>query len=239
MGLKIVGTIPENDKPLMGQAHDYCTQQNLEVVLELIDNKWALQSDLPKEKPISINIDDELRRHEDFFKKQSIQRELLAKAIGVKGSFRPRVADLTAGMLGDTLLMLSFGCEVIAIERNPLICLLIQSALRNSNHPALRRLTFIAATAQDFINSDHQIDSYYLDPMFDDPNNKSLPKKEMRIFRSFIGEDKDAKEVFMRLKEKKKGRIIVKRPRLSQLLGDKPSISFMGKSTRYDVYLNP
>lgn len=239
MGLNIIGNINKNDELLIAKAQDYCNQQKLDVVLELIEDKWALQSDLPKEKPISISIDDELRRHEEFFKRQSIQKELLAKAVGVKGSFRPRIGDLTAGMLGDTLLLLSFGCEVIAIERNPLICLLIQSSLRISSHPALKNLTFISSNAQDFIDSDSQIDTYYFDPMFDDPNTKSLPKKEMRIFRSFVGEDKDAKEVLLDLKQRKKGRIVVKRPRLSQLLGDKPDIRFTGKSTRYDVYLNP
>jgi 16S rRNA (guanine1516-N2)-methyltransferase len=209
------------------------------VTLETIEDRWALQSNIPKERPIFIDIDDELYRHEEYFKRNSIHKELLARAIGVKGSFRPRVADLTAGMLGDTLLMLSFGCEVTAIERNPLIALLIQSALKISIHPAIKKLNFKFSDAAEFMIKSPAIDTYYFDPMFDDPNTKSLPKKEMRIFRSFVGEDRDAKELLLLLRDRKQGRIVVKRPRLSEILAEKPDLNFIGKSTRYDVYLNP
>jgi 16S rRNA (guanine1516-N2)-methyltransferase len=73
--------------------------------------------------------------------------------------------------------------------------------------------------------------------MFEDSNEKTLPKKEMRIFREFVGSDQDALRVFEQARQLKPKRLVVKRPRLSVVLGEKPNIEFMGKATRYDVYL--
>lgn len=197
-----------------------------------------LHSDETRERPIGIEIDRELKRHEEYFKRSSIHKELLARAIGIKGSHRPRILDLTGGMLGDTLLFLSFGCEVITLERHPLIRLLIESALKNAHHNSLSRFTFIPQDALMYLSREFIPEVIYFDPMFEDANEKANPKKEMRIFRNLVGKDQDAGAVFQRALEAGARRLVVKRPRLSQNLGDKPDIVYEGKSTRYDVYLS-
>jgi 16S rRNA (guanine1516-N2)-methyltransferase len=170
--------------------------------------------------------------------KSSLQKELLAKAIGVKGPYRPSVIDLTAGMLGDTLLFLSFGCSVVSVERNPLISFLIESAKENAKHEALSRWRFISGDAQSILSSSLETDVIYFDPMFEDFNEKSSPRKEMRIFRHFIGQDQDAKSVFERVRGMDVKRFVVKRPRLSEKLGSEEPLAYVGKATRYDVYLS-
>ena len=95
---------------------DFCQRQNLDCVMEWIDGQYWLHSDREKENPFTVRIDEELRRHEDYFKRNSLQKELLARAIGVKGGFRPKVLDLTAGLLGDSLLFLSFGTEQCVLQ---------------------------------------------------------------------------------------------------------------------------
>src|SRR5690554_6196932 len=90
----------------------FCEKNHLSVTLEWLSGQWWLHSTVEKERPIGIEIDRELERHQNYFKKNSIQRELLARAIGIKGAYRPRVLDLSAGLLGDTLLFLAMGCEV-------------------------------------------------------------------------------------------------------------------------------
>jgi len=72
--------------------------------------------------------------------------------------------------------------------------------------------------------------------MFEDPNHKASPRKEMRIFRGFVGKDQDALEVFEKCRKLAPKRLVVKRPRLSQDLGIKPDVVYAGKATRYDVY---
>ena len=216
----------------------FCEEHKLDVTFEWIRGQYWLHSDNADERPIGIEIDSELNRHQEYFKKSSLQKELLAKAIGVKGPYRPSVIDLTAGMLGDTLLFLSFGCTVISVERNPLISFLIESARENAKHECLSRWTFIAADALSVLESPQSSDVIYFDPMFEDFNEKSSPRKEMRIFRHFIGQDQDAKAVFQRVRRMDVKRFVVKRPRLSEKLGTEEPLAYVGKATRYDVYLS-
>lgn len=215
---------------------EFCHSQGLTVVIEWLDGQYWLHSDIENENPITIEIDRELERHEAYFKKSSVHKELLARAVGVKGSVRPQVFDLTAGLLGDTLLFLSFGCKVEAFERHPLTQVLIESAIQNAQHPLVKNLTFHSET---FDHSVSPQDVLFFDPMFEDPNRKVAPKKEMRIFRNLIGEDVDAKEYFEKLRALKPKRLVVKRPKQSRRLSEDEPLSFIGKATRYDVYLNP
>lgn len=230
------GNLSENGSEFH-QLNKYCTEKGMSVCLEWINGQYWLHSDDVKEKPIGILIDRELERHQEFFKQSSLVKDLLARAIGVKSGYRPRILDLTGGLLGDTLLFLSFGCEVVTLERHPMISILINSALENARHPALSRLTFIPEDAQVYLSHARDFDVIFFDPMFEDVNERALPKKEMRIFRSFVGADTDAKATFQLARELKPKRLVVKRPRHSVVLLDRAQICFEGKSTRYDVYL--
>lgn len=239
MALKLMkeGKFLSADLPELIELNKFCSGPR-EFTFEWIGGQFWLHSDLPKERPIGIEIDQELFRHEEFFKRSSLQKELLARAIGLKGSFRPKVLDLTAGMLGDALLMLSFGCEVRAVERHPVMQFLIQSALQNASHPKLKRFNFLPSDAVAALSEVTGEDVIYFDPMFEDANNKTSPRKEMRIFRDLVRKDDDASEVLEKALTKKVKRVVVKRPRLSSPLKVKPSVEYTGKSTRYDVYFS-
>jgi 16S rRNA (guanine1516-N2)-methyltransferase len=240
MALKLIKdgqSLPLED----GQIFDlnkFSMNLSQDLVFEWIGGQFWLHSDIPKEKPIGIEIDKELLRHEDYFKKSSLQKELLARAVGVKGPYRPRVLDLTAGMLGDSLLLLSFGCEVWATERHPVIRFLIQSALQNAKHPKVSNFHFLGGEAGEVLKNPPQVDSIFFDPMFEDANEKTSPKKEMRIFRNIVGSDADAETVFHEALNQKAKRLVIKRPRQSVCLVQKPSVEYIGKSTRYDVYFS-
>lgn len=229
--------VPTDDAQFL-ELNNFSIQQGIDLVFEWINGQYWLHSDIPKENPIGIEIDKELIRHEEFFKKSSLQKELLAKAIGVKGPYRPKVYDLTAGMLGDSLMFLAFGCEVWATERHPVIRFLIQSALLNAQHPKVRQFHFYSEDALEFLNHPPEVDVFYFDPMFEDASSKTSPRKEMRIFRSLVGKDQDAEDIFRKALGKKPKRLVVKRPRQSIELVQKPSVEYIGKSTRYDVYFS-
>ncbi len=237
MNLKILGGDLQIESEQFRHLNNYCTSQGLFLTMEWKNGQYWLHSDDPKERPISVDIDRDLQRHELYFKSASILREVPAKAIGVKGGVRPKILDLTGGLLGDSLLFLSYGCEVLALERNPIIAFLIKSALKNASHPLLQKFSFIESEAFTFLETLPNVDIIYFDPMFEDVNEKSLPKKEMRIFRSFVGSDKDAKKVIVEAKKLTPKRLVVKRPRLSATLMDPVDVIFEGKATRYDVYL--
>lgn len=203
---------------------------------EWINGQFWLHSDDPKEKPIGIELDKILDRHLEFFRKSSVQKELFARAIGIKGSFKPKVVDLTAGLLGDSLLFLAAGCEVTAVERNPLIAFIIQSAIKNARHPLLEKFHFQMMDAKEILKSSPAVDVIYFDPMFEDANHKASPKKEMRIFRTLLAGDADAEEVLALALGTGIKRVVVKRPRLSKELLNLRPVRMEGKSTRYDVY---
>jgi 16S rRNA (guanine1516-N2)-methyltransferase len=205
---------------------------------EWINGQYWLHSDDPKEKPIGIDVDNILGRHVEFFRKSSVQRELFARAIGIKGSFKPKVLDLTGGLLGDSLLFLAAGCEVTAIERNPVVAFLIESALKNARHPLLENFHFQAGESAKILSQRPQVDVIFFDPMFEDANQKSAPKKEMRIFRNLLSGDTDAEAVLSLSLASGVKRIVVKRPRLSQTLGSGSPLRMEGKSTRYDIYFS-
>lgn len=236
MSLNVIGgKLTESSE--FQHLQQFCFHHQLAITLEWLDGQYWLHSDDEKERPIGIQIDRELIRHEEYFKKNSIHKELLARAVGIKSGVRPRIVDLTGGFLGDTLLFLSLGCEVITLERHPIIQVLIQSALNNAKHPVLSRLTYIPQTAASFLAASPKLEVIFFDPMFEDANERALPKKEMRIFRHFVGGDEDAREVFDLARKIAPKRLVVKRPRHSITLADKPDIQFDGKATRYDVYL--
>ncbi len=207
-----------------------------DATFEWINGQYWLHSDDPKEKPIGIEIDRTLTRHQEYFRKSSVQKELFARAIGIKGAHKPSVLDLTGGLLGDTLLFLAAGCEVTTLERNPLVGFLIKSALENARHPLLSRWQFLPVDAESFLSQGKIPEVIFFDPMFEDANAKASPKKEMRIFRNILSGDADAEDVLKKAILSGAKRIVVKRPRLSKELGAGKPVQFEGKSTRYDVY---
>ncbi len=239
MGLKLVkeGAVISPQSPSESKLQDFCEKTGLNCTLEWINGQYWIHSDRPNENPFTIHIDSEIERHLEYFKKSSLQKELLAKSIGIKGPYRPRVLDLSAGLLGDTILFLSFGCEVHAVERHPMVSLLIESALQNARHPLAARLHFTPADALEFLTHAPDVDVIYYDPMYEDPNRRTSPQKEMRLFRTLVGSDPDTDLVFAAAKKKGVRRFVVKRPRLSQSIGDEKPLVYEGKSTRYDVYL--
>src|SRR5690606_22689022 len=79
------------------------------------------------------------------------------------------------------------------------------------------------------------IDVIFFDPMYQVTNQKSLPKKEMQVFRDFVGKDEDAYETFTFLLSQKR-RLVAKRSIKGIPFGE-PDHTIFGKSTAYDVYL--
>jgi len=64
----------------------------------------------------------------------------------------------------------------------------------------------------------------------------ALPRKEMRIFKDVVGEDNDSDKFLDWALQTAKDRVVVKRSLQAPELKAKPSASYRGKSTRYDMY---
>lgn len=185
----------------------------------------------------------EYRRKNDLGKK-----DLLFKALGFR-HLPFKVLDLTAGLLVDSWFMSQHGIEVVAVERHPIVFLLIQDALVRSEKKGSLKLIHMPAE-QYLTTAKESFSAIYFDPMFpQNPKKKSLPRKQMQIFRQLVGPDLDAQSVLscaLNLDGKSSvvtDRVVLKRPDKSVLKDGMDDIilknwmhSYKGTSIQFDVY---
>ncbi len=173
----------------------------------------------------------------------------IAKAIGLNKIKEPQVLDLTAGMGADAFVLATLGCQVTMIERNLIVHALLRDALDRANlntdndlQNILKKITLINDNATAYLDNLSNMflpDVIYLDPMFPQKTKSAQVKKEMQFFHDIVGSDLDSETLFLQALSKAKKRIVVKRPRLAEVISNKVKVDFVisGKSTRYDVYL--
>lgn len=174
------------------------------------------------------------------------RKEAIAKAVGIKGDYIPRVVDATAGLGRDAFVLTSLGCHVDMIERSPIVAALLNDGLTRAKlDPELsgwlsEKMQLFHGVSYDLLTEWQQIcpDVVYLDPMFPHRKKSALVKKEMRIFQQLLGPDQDADKLLgpaIRLARK---RVVVKRPDSAPWLEDsKPSMAITSKKHRFDVYV--
>lgn len=170
----------------------------------------------------------------------------VAKAVGIKGDYLPRILDCTAGQGRDAFVLATLGCRVTLLERSPVAFLLLQDGLRRAQEdaeiaPIAARMQLNLADARQWLENpphDAVFDVVYLDPMFPEPDKRAKSKKEMAAFQTLIGGDVDADALLAPARKLALKRVIVKRPRHAPWLAmEKPNFVFEGESTRFDGYL--
>lgn len=165
----------------------------------------------------------------------------LRRAVGFK---RPPwlVVDATAGLGRDAFVLAAAGCQVIAIERSPIIAALVADGLARARiadpvaSAAAERVVLVVADARQWLARHVQPDAIYMDPMFPPREKSALVKKEMRICRLVAGPDCDAGELLAIARQAARSRVAVKRPAHAGELAP-PAFTLPGRTVRYDVYL--
>ncbi|MFN2381751.1 MAG: class I SAM-dependent methyltransferase [Guyparkeria sp.] len=180
------------------------------------------------------------------FARPLARKDALARATGWKGGYRPRVIDLTAGLGRDAWALASGGCEVTAVERHPVVWLLLSDALeRAMAQPSLATVAArihpvfgdVLGDQPPALTGDGNT-VWYLDPMFPERKKSALVKKPMRIFHHLIGEDPDAEALFAWARRQPGGRWVVKRPPGAPTIdAGRPDIDYRSGRVRFDVYL--
>ncbi len=172
------------------------------------------------------------------------KKELLLRAVGVKKNVALTVIDATAGWGRDGFLLANAGCYVMLIERSPWMAALLQDGLERfwkiQDKITADCFNLIQADAINYLNtlSENYPEVIYLDPMYPVRTKSALVKKEMRVLREIVGSDQDSGLLFLIALKKAKQRVVVKRDIRSDFLeGKKPSYQYLGKDTRFDVYL--
>jgi 16S rRNA (guanine1516-N2)-methyltransferase len=172
--------------------------------------------------------------------------QIIARAVGLLPGIHPVVLDATAGLGRDAFVLASLGCEVMLIERHPLIAALLEDGLRRAQEDSgtvtiVSRMHLREGDAIALMRSwDSNCEApqiVYLDPMFPHRNKSALVKKEMRVFRPLVGDDDDAPALLAAALSLASHRVVVKRPRRAAALGGiAPGYALEGKSSRFDVY---
>ncbi len=175
------------------------------------------------------------------------KQELIAKALGAAKGIK-RVVDLTCGLAEDSFFLAQIGFTVTAIERCEPIYKVLEKALAQArktepDNVALKRFEIQNADSIDFLKTqafaalDKAGLALYLDPMFPEKKKTALPRKEMQIFRSVVGQDLDAGELFQAAMKSGVARVVVKRPMKADPIAPGVIHTFEGKTVRYDLYV--
>jgi 16S rRNA (guanine1516-N2)-methyltransferase len=192
----------------------------------------------------SRDYDSRSSVHVDFLVGQQARRlkavsgEALTRAVGCQKGFRPVVFDTTAGLGGDASVLANVGCEVFAIERNPLIAALLADAVRRAREAELHwvsKFQLIHQDARELLASvNHGV--VYLDPMFV-KQRKSAPNLAMQIFHDLPGTSDDSEFLLEAALDSGAARVVVKRPiKAPPLSGCAPQSEVCAKTVRFDLY---
>lgn len=173
--------------------------------------------------------------------------QLVARAVGLKKGGPLRVLDATAGLGQDAFVLATLGCEVMLVERHPLVAEVLADGLRRAAEdaevaPIAARMQLLGGQAVRIMRdwSSPPPEVVYLDPMYPHRDKSALVKKEMRLFQQLVGGDEDAGELLDAALALATRRVVVKRPKgAARLAGREPALELQGKTTRYDIYFPP
>ena len=187
--------------------------------------------------------------HVDFLKgklgwrlKRAQHEGNLKKALGKKEK-KLFIFDATAGLLSDTMIFLSLGHKVVAVEQSKILFSLVNDALQRARDkiPYLNNLEFLNDNSQlVYKKQDKVFDAIYLDPMY--PIIKKSTKKRGSInnikqileIEHLVSDEEEIIDIFMKYNYKK---IIVKRPLKSEKKYSNINYQVKGKTTRFDIYI--
>jgi len=171
--------------------------------------------------------------------------QALIKACSNKTRSIKKVLDLTAGWGIDSFTLACHGQQVTLLEQNELVYAIVSYSLgrlaSDSQGAAVAaRISIEHANANSYLQSldtKHEYDCIYLDPMFPRRKSSAKPAKEMQILQA-LTDNLEIESCFELALQNARRRVVVKRPakavRLSSL---KPDLVYREKTIRFDVYL--
>ena len=174
--------------------------------------------------------------------KRADHEKLIKKALG-KSDKPLRILDCTAGLLQDSLLFLTLGHHVTAIEQSKILFLLLQDAIARasrSNKGIFTNLKLLQGNAVGCAQEASAFDVIYFDPMYPPSKKTALGSGQLEYLskiletESMINNPKEDFEVLQLMPAKK---IIVKRPIKAEAFASGINYQVSGKTTRYDVYI--
>jgi len=191
----------------------------------------------------------------DRIRQANLERELVVKAVSVKGlKDGLKVMDATAGLGEDSFLLAASGYEVFMYEQDEVIAALLEDAVlraQSGEDPEIPENVRIAAERMHFTKGDsidamlamggkdeRSFDVIYLDPMFPERKKSAAVKKKFQLLHKLERPEMREEELLKAAISVNPRKIVIKRPIKGPFLcGIKPEYSIKGNSVRYDIVI--
>ncbi len=203
----------------------------------------------------------------DRIRQANLERELIVKAVSVKGfDVQLKVLDATAGLGEDSFLLAASGFEVYLYEQDAVIASLLEDALMRATDAGSTDVTDdirntalrMHFTKGDSIlamkelasatpgnsgeiagqNRERTFDVIYLDPMFPERRKSAAVKKKFQLLQQLERPEMREEELLKAAVSLYPRKVVIKRPVKGPFLcGIKPEYSVKGNSVRYDIVI--
>lgn len=187
-------------------------------------------------------------------KPSELNKELLVRAVRIKGKETLKVLDCTAGLGEDSFLLAAAGWDVVLCEYNKYIFPLLYDTIQRAAHSEemkdiAGRMHCIYMDGKDCCDKigekkelenvgAFQPDVIFLDPMFPEKTKNSLTNKKLQLFQKLESPCRTEEELFSAALSANASKVVVKRPlKGAYLAGKTPGYSIGGKTIRYDCYV--
>ena len=222
-----IGTASSDEKEMIQHCHLYLSETGLSF--------FHPEARSTKKFKIDFNSGKTLWRT------NRVEHEkLIKKALG-KHEAPLSILDCTAGMLQDTLLFLSLGHKVTALEQSKILFYLLNDAINRSNDKTIfKALTLINTNACSYISKGQKFDVIYFDPMYPTSKKNALGSGQLEYLARILAIESienDSTQDFERLISMPIKKMIVKRPIKAEPFSKKINYQVLGKTTRFDIYI--
>lgn len=226
--VSIANKISVADRDFLAQFYQLDTTADWH--LALIDDCYCLTQ---RESQLALTLDFRCGNYRH--RNQNSGKEPLLQAIKIKKKLPKTLIDTTPGVLKDSFMLAARDIRITAIERNPLLYIMVKQALCHLDVP----IHYLFADAKQQL-ANYPAEIIYIDPMYPPKRKSAQVKKDMQILHHIVGADTDAHELLTAAKQQQQhnSRIVVKRPNYAPPLGnEKPSFVSQTGTTRFDIYL--
>ena len=156
---------------------------------------------------------------------------------------RLRILDATAGLLGDSMIMLALGHSVTAYEQSKILYTMLNNELDQLSETDSNLLNFklINSNVCETNFNEKSFDVIYFDPMYPEDKASSARRSDLKKINSILeieGLASDPESTFTYLRSIPKTKLIVKRPLKIDAFKGSINYQITGKSVRFDIYLN-
>ena len=174
--------------------------------------------------------------------KRADHEKLIKKALG-KSDKPLKILDCTAGLIQDSLLFLSLGHHVTAIEQSKILFLLLQDAVNRSketHNELFTNFSLMHGNACSFGQNADEFDVIYYDPMYPPSKKSALGSGQLEYLSKILEIEEiknDPQQDFEVLELMPVRKMIVKRPIKAEPFNSSINYQVLGKTTRFDVYI--